>query len=387
MADDNEGKPTFSADDLAELAGEAGAGAGADGAAAEAEGKVAATGADGKGAEGTGEEPADGKAGGDGKTAEGAEEAGKDGKAAGKDKVEDGKAKKADDYLPADWREKEVARLGLTGDALKKAQEIAKRASTPAELLRSVIAGADKVREATEAAKGRIKIPTGKDDKPEDVAAFRKAMGVPEKAEQYSVPNPPEELGERSDLDKELIGEALQDFHKVDLNQKQVTAVINTFDRVQQIIKRQVQERAAKADDDADEALRTQHLRDYKPNLELAERFLESEFAQFYPEKADRVALLNMRLEDGTRLGNYPPLVNFFIHAAKNGTSAVADDGAPPRGADGDLVDIDKRIAEITALAHSSKPADETKYKSLQGELERLVTAKVRRDQKAAAKA
>lgn len=406
--DNEDGKPTFTADDLAHIKGDDGAGdgTGTDGAradkgsdksAADAAGKDAKAGdgktGDDKAAEGDGKAPAgkdasDGADKGDGKPGAAAA-AGKDGKDAKTEGDGKGKDGKDEDYLPADWRVKELARLersGLTGDALKKAQDIIKRVSSPAELVRKAVGFDSKITEATEAAKGRIKIPSGKGDDPKEVEAFDKAWGVPESAEKYTMPEAPEELGERTDFDKELIGEALKDFHGAHFNQAQVDVAIKAFDRAQQIVKRQMVENAAKADDTSDEELRAQHLRDYRPNVELANRALETGLGKYLPEKADRLGFLDMRLQDGTRIGNYVPFVNFMIDIAKNGFSAVADDGAPIEGASSGAVDLDKRIGEILALSHTGKSADEAKYKQLQPELEKLMTAKVRRDQEVANK-
>jgi hypothetical protein len=52
---------------------------------------------------------------------------------------------------------------------------------------------------------GRIKIP-GEGAKPEELAEFRKAIGVPEKAEEYTVAAPKDEAGNDIPLNDELIG-------------------------------------------------------------------------------------------------------------------------------------------------------------------------------------
>jgi hypothetical protein len=54
----------------------------------------------------------------------------------------------------------------------------------------------------------RVKVPTGQNDDPKDVEAFRKAVGVPEKADAYQV-QPPKEYnnGQWTDFDKDLIPE------------------------------------------------------------------------------------------------------------------------------------------------------------------------------------
>ncbi len=342
-----EDKQDFTADDLAHLR--------------EEEGEEDAA----KGAEG-GDTGEDTKAPGDGAGAE-------------TDEGKKGEGDNPADYLPPDWRDKEVARLGLTGDAQKKALEIAKRATTPAELLRRVMSAASKITEVSQQLKDRVKLPSGKKDDPKDVEAFKKAWGVPDAPEKYALPEPPAELGERSDVDKEIIGEALKDFHAAHYSQRQVDAALKAFDRAQMVVKRQMEERAAKMDDEADETLRSQYLREYKPNVELANRLLSESLGKYMSDKSERADFLNMRLQDGTRIGNYVPFVNWIIDLAKNGADPIGDDSiieGEMQGGDS----LQKRKDEIMGLMHT----DEDAYKKAQPELEKIITALNR--QKARAK-
>lgn len=290
--------------------------------------------------------------------------------------ADDGKEKEPSDYLPDDWRAKEVARLGLTGDAFKKAEEIAKRASTPAELLRRVMSADSKITEVSEALKTRVKLPTGKKDDPKDIEAFNKAWGVPDAADKYAMVDPPEELGERSDLDKELLGEALKDFHGAHYNQKQVDAALKAFDRAQTVVARQMQENAVKADDAAEEELRSSFLKDYKPTVELTNRYLSEILGPYMPDAAERKSFLDMRLQDGTRIGNHVPFVKAMAALARD----AYDDGTMVGGETTDGVDIDKRINDITSKAHSDKPEDKREYERLQPELLKLIAAQNKRN-------
>lgn len=326
-----------------------------------------------KSGEGAGDKPGDGQGdkGAKGKDGDGKAAAAKDGKADAADNVE-----WPEDGFPDDWRQRTLKQLGLTGDALKKAEDKAKRISSPAELLRSVLSADSKIQETAAALKDRVKLPTGKGDKPEDIAAFRKAAGIPEKAEAYKVPDPPKELGERSDLDKAIISEALKEFHHAHFSQAQVTAAIAAFDKAQAEMMKTVEVSLTKVNDTAEEDLRAHFGRNYKAEVELTNRWLRAELSPFMA-KDELAAFLNEQEPGKPRRGNNPA----FVKWANKQARLAADDGDLPASEGTDAVDPQKRFDEIMALSHSSKLADQEKYKTpaLQKELEQLAAALNRR--------
>jgi hypothetical protein len=377
MTVDGEGdKPTFSADDLSQIS------APVEGAEDVPEGdKGGSKPADGD--KSTGEEPA-----GDGKPAEGeAKDGAGDKPAEGKDAADKAAADKAaaekaaaevaswpEKGFPDNWRERIVASLNLTGDDLKKAQETAKRASGPGDLLRSVMHAAGKIQEATDEVKGRPKIPTGKDDKPEDVAAFDKAWGVPEAPDKYTLPDRPKDLGERTEEDIAVLKPALEQFHKGHFSQTQVNELVRAMDEAELTLSRARAAAAQEFDKSSENELRDEWgtRKDYDANLETANRVLQLALGKYMPEQEERTGFLSLTLDNGRKLGSYPGFVKFLVDIGRNGFAGVMDDGAFVEGAQSGAKDPEERMREITRLAHTGKPADEAEYKRLQPELMRL---------------
>jgi hypothetical protein len=276
--------------------------------------------------------------------------------------------------FPEDWRERIVASLNLSGADLKKAQEAAKRAQGPGDLLRSVMHAAGKIQEATDEVKGRPKIPTGKDDKPEDVAAFDKAWGVPEAPDKYTLPERHKDLGERTEEDIALLKPALERFHKGHFSQDQVSEMIRVMDETELSLLRTRVEAAKSFDKDSENALRDEWgtRKDYDANIETANRVLTLALGKYMPEQAERESLLSLTLDNGRKLGSYPGFVKFLVDIGRNGFGGVMDDGAFVEGAEAGGKSAEDRIREIVKLAHTGKPADEAEYKRLQPELMRL---------------
>lgn len=303
----------------------------------------------------------------------------------GKDEASKTAAEKAADEMaswpkdgfPPDWQARLVATMGLTGDAAKKAEERAKRASSPAELLRSVMAADSKINDVTNQLKDRIKVPTGKDDKPEEVAAFRKALGIPETVDGYKLA----EADKMSEVDKGLWAGALKEFHGANLSQAQVDAVQKVYAQVQEQSMSLLAERAKVAAEKAEETLRAEYGTQYKANLEIGNRFLAEMLTPITGSREATKAVLDMRFDDGSALGEHPAFVKLFVNLGKQ---LLADDGAVLVGDAATAGDITQRINEITKLAHSSSDADKREYERLQPELLKLIEAENRRKGRAA---
>ena len=176
----------FAPNDLSAGGSDEGAGAGAAG-----EGGAAKAGADsgaGEGQDGAG-------AAAEGKGAEGGEKTSGIGSNSGKtvDEV------MADLALTDELRSKLIN--GLPKEAHERAGKYLKTRSSITDLFKAGLGADSKISELTAAQKGMIKVP-GKDAKPEEVAAYRKAMGVPEAPDKYAVYRP--EGFEPTDADTEI---------------------------------------------------------------------------------------------------------------------------------------------------------------------------------------
>lgn len=274
--------------------------------------------------------------------------------------------------FPEDWRERLIKDMKLEGEALKKAKEAAKRSSSPAELLRSVMAGTTKITELTAELKGAVKIP-GDKAKPEEIEAFQKAWGVPESPDKYDL----KPLGELNEVDKEIWDEVLPGFHKGSFNQSQIAVVAQALDTAKTIAEKRMEDRAKVIDEATRESLLLEYgsSKAVKANIELANRYL-GELLGEHMDKEARQNFMNLRLEDGTRIGSLLPFTKAVIEKARE----WAPDSLPEIGEGGQQVDPEKRIKDIVKLSHSQKPEDKKEYQRLQPELDRLIAAKNRRD-------
>jgi hypothetical protein len=201
--------------------------------------------------------------------------------------------------LPDNWRElasggdKDVAKILERYSGL---QGVAKALLEKERLIRS----------------GKIKqdMPDPKDEKA--MAAWRKDQGIPEKAEDYKIPEP---ITKRLiDADKPV----LANFTEFALTKNAPPAFVEMAAEwyVDMSEKAAEEQRANddKATEEADDALREAWSRDeYKGNITLAKRFWESSGVE---------GLSEARLPDGRRLGDIPGFVQF---SSDHGRSAFGD--------------------------------------------------------------
>lgn len=254
------------------------------------------------------------------------------------------------------------AMTGIEDKDGKVLTKLQRYASVP-DLAKAAISGQSKIDELTGQIKGMVKVP-GKDAKPEEIAAYRKAVGVPEKADQYVYERPKDAPAE-TELDKQIDQVAREEALKAGYTLEQFRTGKALIDRMNSMAAQQLDQNAKKARDATEDALRVKYGADYRTNIELANRYISTKLGENGKE------LLQMRLSDGTRLGDYQPLLELFVEEGR----ASADHGALEVGDTQQGVDIEKKIDEIIAL--SNKNPDE--YKKRQDELTRLVAIQQRR--------
>jgi hypothetical protein len=349
----------FSADDLA-MVGDAG-GAAVDGqAGGAAETKPAAKAdvpAEGKPTGGKATIAAEGEAGakpkdeGKGKApiaagGEDAQEGDDEEKAKPEDKA-DGKLTKAEQTQK--WRE-EMAEHVAAGDKKAYARELKRleRITDP-----KAVWGMYRELESKFTSGGLIKVP-GKDAKPEEIAEFHKALGVPEKPEDYFKDVKLENGAVIGEADKPLVDGFAAAVHKSGATPQFVNAALNWYYANQ--------EEQAAAMDEADDEFRRE-----------SERALKDEFGASFKRKTNAIAvlfasapggtdvknegslyarLMGGRTADGKIIGNDPDMVRLLVNLASevSPTATVVEDGMGVKGAQA-------RLAEIQKLRSTDKHA------------------------------
>lgn len=201
--------------------------------------------------------------------------------------------------LPDNWRE-----LASGGD--KDVAKLLERYSSLSGVAKALVEKEKLIRS------GKIKqdMPDPKDEKA--MAAWRKDQGIPEKAEDYKIP---ELVTKRLiDADKPV----LANFTEFALTKNAPPAFVEMAAEWYVDMSEKAAEAQsvadAKATEDADDALREAWSRDeYKGNMTLAKRFWEASGVE---------GLSEARLPDGRRLGDVPGFVQF---SSDQGRSAFGD--------------------------------------------------------------
>lgn len=301
------------------------------------------------------------------------------------DKVDE--IKWPDKGFPPDWRERSIAMMELKGEEATKEMERLKKFGSPAEVTRSSREAASKIQQLTDAQKGLIKLP-GKDAKPEEIDAYRKAIGVPDKPEEYLkvLPARPKELGERDPADVELLKVALPVFHAKNFTPDQITTMVQAMDQAEAMMRSQTATVSKTFDKESSETLRVEWngKGQFDKEVEVANRAAKTLFGDFVGKSGTDIDVgstgefFNLTLDNGRKLGSYPAIVKAFNRLGKEGFDAVDTDDLPEIGETVGAADLDAEIKKITSLAHTGKSADEAQYKALQPRLEQLTARKTR---------
>lgn len=215
----------------------------------------------------------------------------------------------------------------------------------------------------------------GKDAKPEEIAAWNKALGVPDKPDDYKWEAPKSPDGQpipETPLDKAMDQLFRERALKAGMSLEQYRTAREALGAVQAMADKERTAHAAKVQSETHDALTIEYRAERDPNIELAKRFL----AERMGGAKDQV--LGLELADGTKLGDHLPFVKFAIGLARE----FGDGAAPLLGSEtGGGVDIDAKIDAIMKLSHTDAKA----YAARQDELMGLMAAKHRRDRGRAA--
>lgn len=144
----------------------------------------------------------------------------------------------------------------------------------------------------------RVAVP-GEDASEEDMARFRKAMGVPESIEEYDVTSMKPEAYTDEEWSSEVVQSVLSPVvaaaHAAGVNQSGLKAVVDAYMGVSAANAAEQARQDASWAEAAEEQLRTDWGSDYKGNMMAAEKAI-----------ASIPGIENLVLKDGSQLGNNP---------------------------------------------------------------------------------
>lgn len=239
---------------------------------------------------------------------------------------EEPEAPEKDAAEPVDWRSliqdeklrKEAERVSSLDDAFKSIQDMKKQMSD------------------------RIKLP-GKDADEKEVSKFRKALGVPEKAEDYAIELP--EGVEMSETTTQLFEAIKPIAHENNLPAKALNDFALRFDEFAQQIESERQAQVEKHMDEAETALRKEWGGDYDANLNIANRAMAQvggeEIAEF---------LNKTELKEGGVLANDPHMVRLFAKLGRR----MSEDGAIEPVSKDEAKDLEEKFSDITRQIHEA---------------------------------
>lgn len=212
--------------------------------------------------------------------------------------------------------------------------------------------------------------PLAKDAKPEEVAAWRKQNGIPEKPEEYKI-----ELANGmvvGEADKPLVDNFVKYAHGQNLPPAVVNQTLNWYYQMQDALVAQRLEADEGFHTDSTVALKQEWGPDFKGNINAVTSVLN-----MFPEDF-RAQVEHARTPDGQKLGDTPAFNKSLLELAKMINPAAT---LLPAAAGGGLGTVDARISEIETKfmrAPQGTPEWQSYWKGekMQAEYRQLLTAR-----------
>lgn len=259
---------------------------------------------------------------------------------------------------------------GLDDKLKGKASERLGRYKSGADIAKAILAGDSMATELAELKKTPYRVP-GKDAKPEDIAAYHKAIGVPEKPEDYQPYRP--EGRELNPIEIEMEKSYLASMHKSGVPQVMAEANLRAYYEIQDGISQKATVVAKQMEAEAETHYRSIYGSDYAANIDLLKRLGGEKLGGQFSD------VMTLRLDDGRPLIAHTGLVEILVDYANShyGKGMVM-------GNTSTAVDTDKRVNEIMGMLTSAKPGDKQRYQSpeIQKELDALLAAQAKRQSK-----
>jgi hypothetical protein len=253
---------------------------------------------------------------------------------------------------PEDWRDK------FAGQDEKLRARL-NRFQSPLNVLKSW-------REAeAKLSSGEYRRPLPSDAKPEDVAAWRKENGIPEKPDDYEfkleggiVP---------SEADKPML-DAFKGFvHSNNIPPGDASRYVNWYFQQQEQVAVQQQHADKVHRETVTEELRSDWGSEYRSNINAIQNFLQSTAPDGLAE-----TLYGARGPDGRMLGDNPNVLRWLTALARENAPGA---GLIPAGSSNIGKGVNDRIAEIEKVM-SSTPHDYWRDEKMQAEYGQLLTAR-----------
>lgn len=263
--------------------------------------------------------------------------------------------------FPDDWREQ------MAGEDDKALNQL-KRFKSPQTLLKSYQEAQKRISE------GVKPLAVNADSTPEELAAYRKQMNIPEEASGYGLKFQNEQL-------QEISGEALGSFqemaHERNMTPEVAQAAVEWFEEYQTGLDQQRTENAFNIRQQTQQELMQELGGEYNSTVSAISAYLESSLTA-----EGKSALLQQRFEDGSFLGDNPYFLRMMADVARDhvGPDAIFTGDVETVSQDVQA-EIDKMMEMIGPKATRQSRA-EYKTPENQEKLQKLFERKKRLDEK-----
>ena len=193
----------------------------------------------------------------------------------------------------------------------------------------------------------RIKVP-GEGASEEDIAKFRKAIGVPDKPEDYKISLP--EGVEMDEVEQEFFEALKPAAQEANVPAGAFEQFAAKFKEFEQQVLAAAEAENQKFVEEAEAELRKAWGKDYEANRNIGNRAMND-----MAEKLGRPELIEFirhtKLSDGRFIGDHPEMARLFAHLGRR----MSEDGViEPVSAD-DAKSIQSKMQELTAAAHQAQ--------------------------------
>ena len=250
---------------------------------------------------------------------------------------------------PDEWRE-----LALGEGHTDKDLNQLKRLKSPTDLTKAYLEAQKTIR------KGLEPLTINDDSSEEDIAAYRKGVGIPDKIEDYKL-----EFSEKmqpSESDKETLDAFRQMAFEKNIPPAQAQAMLDWYETGQELQLQDIQEAALNFRTETSEALRQEWGGEYQSNINAIKTFMEGKLGESYTDLAHK------QFADGTFLGDDPNFLKMIVGPATDhvGPNAIFSGDIQSKAAD-----LEKRKDELLQMKISKDRHERAKYNTepVQGEL------------------
>jgi hypothetical protein len=205
----------------------------------------------------------------------------------------------------------------------------------------------------------------------EQLAAYRKAKGIPETPDDYEFEVP--EGKDLTDADVEILNDFAAAMHERNMPASVVRDISGWFLEYEEAVQQQRAEAAYNTRIETEEKLRAEWGGDYKANVNLMSNILQEHLG------ASANDFLSMPLADGSRIGDNEGFIRLMADLARKVGGSTADLYTTDVQTTGK--GLEERKSELMKMMNDPDPQVRKKYwsEATQSELQRIQTAITRR--------